>query len=152
MKPSRMTIKDFPDSILIHSTEYLTKIEEGYGANCHGYTISGEHKETSNWWDVIKYSEKLEDKKILLYTYKHNVSHSGRIEGEVLIHYLKRVGVVSTPLAIARQIITEYKDNIFTLPIERVQFNQLIKKQRLLMNSVIRNKYAGFDQKPYSEH
>ncbi len=124
-----MTIKDFPDSIITHSTRGRSTAEVGYGANCHGYTITGEHTATSNWREVIRYTNNIGDKRILVYTYKNNVSHSGRIEGETLIHYIKGVGVVTTPIEIARHVRTEYKDGAFELPAESVQYNIYMEKQ-----------------------
>jgi|GEM_PF-5691438 len=119
-----MTICDFPQSTVLYSTKERGYYDIGYNANCHGYTITGKHTSTSTWREVVNYSSSHKNKPILIYTYKDNISHSGRIEGNAFIHYIMRVGVIITPLAIALAVRTEFKDSVFILPLEKDKYNQ----------------------------
>ncbi|MCW8929413.1 MAG: hypothetical protein OQL19_04135 [Gammaproteobacteria bacterium] len=126
-----MKTHDFQDSIILNSTKSRTISDIGYNANCHGFTITGKNTVLLNWKELMLYSNNMGDKSILVYTYKHNISHSGRIVGKSFIHYIQKIGVVSTPLEVAIQLRTEFKDGAFILPIQREELFLHMKRSSI---------------------
>jgi hypothetical protein len=89
----------------------------------HGYTI---HQAVDHWAEPDELLERIGATAVAVFLHRGEIGHSGRLDGNVLVHFLIGVGVV-------RSVIGTDKmgyDQRFDLPAQRDELNEALKPKR----------------------
>jgi hypothetical protein len=106
--------------------------------NCHGYTFNGTISSVGDEAFIGTYGEGTQHVRVFLMDKK--IAHSGRIDGSNLLHFLKGVGIIRSPLGAVK---LDHCDRQFDLPAQLQALKEWVGYDPLKVKRETAHDYVG---------